>query len=87
MEGVEPLLDGLLVVVDTSGRLAPVDESSGHALVTHVEVEDLGAGEDLLLELLTLGNFAGVTVDQEALGTGHLGEHGLSEEIEDHELE
>ncbi len=54
MEGVQPLLDGINVVVHAAGGLAPVDETSGHGLVADVEVDDLGAGGDLLLELLAL---------------------------------
>ena len=67
MEGVEPLLDGLLVIIDPAGGLAPVDEPTGHALITDVEVEDLGAGKNLLLELPALGYLARVAVDEEAL--------------------
>ena len=37
-----------------TGRLSAVEEASGHGLVADVEVEDLGAGADLLLELLAL---------------------------------
>ncbi len=54
MEGVQPLFDGINVVVHAAGGLAPVDETSGHGLVADVEVDDLGAGGDLLLELLAL---------------------------------
>ncbi len=54
VEGVQPLLDGINVVVHAAGGLAPVDETSGHGLVADVEVDDLGAGGDLLLELLAL---------------------------------
>ena len=54
MEGVQPLLDGVDVVVHAAGRLAPVDETSGHGLVADVEVDDLGAGGNLFLEFLTL---------------------------------
>lgn len=54
MEGVQPLLDGVDVVVHAAGGLAPVDETSGHGLVADVEVDNLGARGDLFLELLTL---------------------------------
>ena len=68
MEGVQPLLDGVDVVVHAAGGLAPVDETSGHGLVADVEVDDLGARGDLFLELLALSNFTWVTVNQESLG-------------------
>ncbi len=54
MEGVQPLLDGVDIVVHAAGGLAPVDETSGHGLVADVEVDDLGAGGNLFLEFLTL---------------------------------
>ena len=54
VEGVQPLLDGVDVVVHAAGGLAPVDETSGHGLVADIEVDDLGAGGNLFLEFLTL---------------------------------
>ena len=86
VEGVEPLLDRLLVVVDAAGALSAVDQPGGHGLVGDVEVEDAGAGKDLLLELLALGDLARVPVDEEALRAGELRDHRLGKEVEDHEL-
>ena len=55
MKGVQPLLDGLLVVVHPAGGLAPLDQPLGHGLVADLKVEDVGAGGNLLLKLLALG--------------------------------
>ncbi len=56
VEGVQPLLDGLLVVVDPAGGLTSLEQPLRHGLVANLEVEDVGAGCNLLLELLALGN-------------------------------
>jgi hypothetical protein len=57
VEGVEPLLDGLHVVVHPAGGLAPLEQPLGHGLVAHLEVEDVGARSDLLFKFLALCNF------------------------------
>ena len=46
----------------------------------------LGAWEDLLLELLALGDLSWVSVDEEALRAGHLGQHGLRQQVQHDEL-
>lgn len=47
VEGRQALLDGLLVVVDAAGGLGAVQEALDHDLVGNLEVQDLGAGQDL----------------------------------------
>ena len=86
VEGGEALLDGLLVVVGAAGGLGAVEQPLRHARVRDVEVEDFGARQDLLLELLALRHLARVAVDEEALRAGHLGQHCLREQVEHDEL-
>ena len=54
VESVEPLLDGINIVVNTSGRLATFQKTLSHGLVFHIKVEDFCAGRNLFLEFLTL---------------------------------
>jgi len=83
VEGDQPLLDGLLVVVSAAGGLGSLQQPLGHGLVRHLEVEDVLAGRDGLLELLALCDLAGVAVDEESLGAGESLDHGLGQEVED----
>jgi hypothetical protein len=57
VEGVEPLLDGLDVVVHPAGGLAPLEQPLRHGLVAHLEVENVRARGDLLFKFLALRNF------------------------------
>ena len=82
VEGDEPLLDGLHVVVRAPGGLSPLEQPLSHGLVGDLEVEDVLARRDGLLKLLALSDLARVPVDQEALGAAQLGDHGLGEEVE-----
>ena len=54
VECVQSLLDGFLVVVHSAGGLTSLHQPLGHGLVTDLEVEDVGAGSDLLLKLLLI---------------------------------
>ena len=83
VEGDQPLLDGLHIVVGTAGGLGPLEQPLGHGIVADLKVEDVLAGGDGLLELLSLGDLPGVAVDEEALRTGELLDHGLGQEVED----
>ena len=83
MECDEPLLDGVDVVIGSSGSLGALEKSGGHCVVGHLEVEDVLAGSDGLLELLALSHLTGIAVDEEALGAAELLDHGLGEEVED----
>merc|ERR1719414_74317 len=81
VERVEPFLDGLNVVVDTSGRLATLQETLSHGLVFHIEVEDFGARSDLFLEFLTLSHFTRIAINEETFGSGQFANHSLSQEV------
>merc|ERR1711953_1311762 len=83
VEGHESLLDGGLVVVGPAGGLGPLQEPLGHGGVGDLEVEDVLAGSDGLLELLALGDLAGIAVNEESLGATELLDHGLGQEVED----
>ena len=83
VEGDQPLLDGLHIVVSTAGGLGPLEQPLGHRLVADLKVENVLAGGDGLLELLSLGDLPGVAVNEEALRTGELLDHGLGQEVED----
>ena len=56
MESVEPFLDGLNVVVHTSGRLATFQETLSHGLVLHFKVKDFRTGSNLFFKFLTLNS-------------------------------
>ena len=81
VEGHEPLLDGGLVVVGPAGGLGPLQEPLGHGGVGDLEVEDVLAGSDGLLELLALSDLARVAVDEEALGAAQLCNHRLGQQV------
>ena len=81
VEGDKSLLDGFLVVVSTARGLGSLQESLGHGGVGDLEVEDVLARSNCLLELLSLGNLTRITVNQETLGSAQLLDHGLSQEI------
>ena len=83
VEGDESLLDGLLIVVSTARCLGSLQESLGHGGVGDLEVENVLAWSNGLLELLSLGNLTGIAVNQETLGTTEPLDHGLGQEIED----
>merc|ERR1719427_2538555 len=82
VEGDEPLLDGVNVVVSAAGGLRALEESLCHRIVANLEVQDVLAGGDRLLELLSLGDFAGVAVDKETLGAAEPLDHGLGQKVE-----
>ena len=82
VEGDEPLLDGLHVVVRAPGGLSPLEQPLSHGLVGDLEVEDVLARGNGLLELLALSHLARVPVDQEALGPAQLLDHGLGQEVQ-----
>ena len=83
VEGDQSLLDGGLVVVGPAGGLGPLQEPLGHGGVGDLEVEDVLAGSDGLLELLALGDLAGIAVNEESLGATELLDHGLGQQVED----
>ena len=56
MESVEPFLDGLNIVVHTSGRLATFQETLSHGLVLHFKVKDFRTGSNLFFKFLTLNS-------------------------------
>ena len=57
VEGGEPLLDGVNVVIDPAGGLSSVQETFGHSLVADFKVQDLGTRGDLLFEFFALKFF------------------------------
>ena len=83
VEGHESLLDGGLVVVGPAGGLGPLQEPLSHGGVGDLEVQDVLAGGDGLLELLALSHLAGVAVNEESLGAAELLDHGLGQQVED----
>ena len=83
VEGDQPLLDGLHIVVSAAGGLGPLEQPLGHGLIADLKVQDVLARGDGFLELLSLSDLPGVAVDEEALGTGELLDHGLGQEVED----
>ena len=83
VEGDQSLLDGGLVVVGPAGGLGPLQEPLGHGGVGDLEVEDVLAGSDGLLELLALGDLAGIAVNEESLGATELLDHSLGQQVED----
>ena len=83
VEGDESLLDCGLVVVSSAGGLGSLKQSLGHGGIGDLEVEDVLAGCDGLLELLALGDLTGISVNEESLGASELLDHGLGQEVED----
>ena len=83
VEGDQPLLDGLHVVISASRGLSPLEQPLGHGLVADLKVQDVLAGSDGFLELLSLGDLPGVAINEEALGAGELLDHGLGQQVED----
>jgi len=77
----ESLLDGFDIVVSSSGSLGSLEKSLGHGVIGDLKVEDVLAWSNGLLELLTLGNFTGISINEESLGTAELLDHGLGQEI------
>ena len=83
VEGDQSLLDGGLVVVGPAGGLGSLEQPLGHGGIGDLEVENVLAGSDGLLELLALGDLAGIAVNEESLGATELLDHGLGQEVED----
>ena len=54
VEGGEPLLDGVNVIVNPAGGLSSVQETFSHSLVADFKVQDLGTRGDLLFEFFAL---------------------------------
>ena len=86
VESVETLADGVDVVVGASGRQSAAHQPFGHRFVADLKVKDQGARADLFLKLDALSNFPRITVDQEALGSGQLGEHGFLQQVQHNNL-
>merc|ERR1719219_1716654 len=66
VEGDEPLLDGVDIVVSTSRSLCTLEQPGCHGLIGHLEVKDVLAGSNSFLKLLSLGNFTWITINQES---------------------
>jgi len=81
VEGVEALLDGLLVVVHSARGLTSLEQTLGHGLIADLKVQDPGTWSNFLFKLLALGNLPGITIDQESLGASQLLQHGLSQQV------
>ena len=62
VEGVQPFLDGLYVIVDAAGRFATLQQTFGHCLVTNLEVQNLRARTDFLFKFLSLSDFTWIPV-------------------------
>ena len=62
VEGVQPFLDGLYVIVDAAGRFATLQQTPGHCFVTNLEVQNLRAGTDFLFKFLSLSDFTWISV-------------------------
>ena len=62
VEGVQPFLDGLYVIVDAAGRFATLQQTPGHCFVTNLEVQNLRAGTDFLFKFLSLSDFTWIPV-------------------------
>jgi len=67
-EGVQPLLDGLGVVIDTAAGLGSSHQSLGHLVVGSLEVHDCDTSGKLILELASLGDVPGEAIDEVSLG-------------------
>jgi len=65
LEGLQPLLDGLWVVVLPPGALAAFGEALHHDSLRALKVEHQVAGAHPLLKLFGLGHRAGEAVDKE----------------------
>ena len=66
VKGDEPLLDGLHIVVSAARGLGPLEQPLGHGLVADLKIENVLAGGDGLLKLLSLGDLPGVAVNEES---------------------
>lgn len=77
---LEALDDCLLVVVDPSARLCPLQQPLLHRFVCYLEVEDAVDGCNVILEALALVEFPGVAVDEEPLAGGRLLQHGIAKQ-------
>ena len=62
VEGVQPFLDGLYVIVDAAGRFATLQQTPGHCFVTNLEVQNLRAGTDFLFKFFSLSDFTWIPV-------------------------
>ena len=83
MEGDEPLLDSLNIVVSSARGLGTLEQPGCHGVVGHLEVEDVLARSDGLLKLLSLSNLTRITINEESLGATQPLDHGLGQKIED----
>ena len=83
VEGDQPLLDGINIVVSSARGLGTLEQPGCHGLVRHLEIKDVLARSDGFLELLSLSNLTRITINQESLGTTQLPDHGLSQKIQD----
>ena len=78
----KPLLDGVNIVIGSARGLCALEESGSHCLIRHFEVQNVLAGSDGLLELFSLGNLTGISVNEESLGSTELLDHGLGKKVE-----
>ena len=83
VECYQSLLDGGLVVVGPAGGLGSLEQPLGHGGIGDLEVENVLARSDGLLELLSLGHLTGIAVNEESLGPSQPLDHGLGQEVED----
>ena len=82
VEGDETLLDGSFVIISSARGLCSLQQSLSHGLIRHLEVENVSAGSDGLLKLLSLSNLTRISVNQESLGSTQLLDHGLGQKIQ-----
>lgn len=66
VESLEALHDRRLVVVRSSARLRPLQDTSLHRFVTHLEVDDAIDKSDLAFEAFGLFKFARIAVDEKS---------------------
>ena len=54
VESVQPLFDGVNVIVNATGRLTSLQEALSHSFIADFKVKNFGAGTNLLFKFLTL---------------------------------
>ena len=81
VEGDQPLLNGVHIVISPARSLGTLKKSLSHGLIRHFKIEDVLARSNGLLKLLSLSNLTRIAINQVSLGTTQLLDHGLSKEI------
>ncbi|GMR43902.1 hypothetical protein PMAYCL1PPCAC_14509, partial [Pristionchus mayeri] len=82
-ERLQTLLDRVHVVVGASTGLCALEQSLHERLLRHLEVDGQLGGHDLSLELVSLGDLSGVSIDEESLAAlGYFLEHRLLDQVE-----